>query len=230
MFNAFSQDDERATQRFKSGEMEVDPGTQLFVEGAQAAQVYTVLSGLGLRYKTLPDGRRQVVNFVMPGDFIGLQAGVMGEMHHAVESTTKMTLCVFNRHDLWSLFQSNPERAFDLTFLAAVEEHLLGEALSRLGQHSARTRVAWCLHRIHARAEATGECAGDGSCSFPYRQQDLADALGLSLVHTNKTLAALREDGLASWISGRLHVPDPAKLAEIGMVDQPGVVRPRPLI
>lgn len=230
MFSPFSAEDERVTQRFKSGEMEVEPGTQLFVEGSQAAQVYTVLSGMGLRYKTLPDGRRQVVNFVMPGDFIGLQAGVMGEMHHAVESTTSMTLCVFNRHDLWTLFQSNPERAFDLTFLAAVEEHLLGEALSRLGQHPARVRVAWALYRIHARADASDLCAADGSCGLPYRQQDLADALGLSLVHTNKTLAALREEGLASWANGRLHVPQPEKLAEIGMVDQFSTIRPRPLI
>jgi CRP/FNR family transcriptional regulator, anaerobic regulatory protein len=113
-------------QRFKGGEQTVEPGATILLEGSSSGQLFTVLRGLGLRYKMLPDGRRQVINFVFPGDFIGLQAAVMGEMKHSVEATTAMTLCTFDRADLWSLFRNYPARAFDLTWLAAVEEHLLG--------------------------------------------------------------------------------------------------------
>ncbi|WP_242601411.1 Crp/Fnr family transcriptional regulator [Pseudaestuariivita atlantica] len=215
-----SSDDVAFMQDMKQGEQHVAPGTVVFSQGDKPDHLYTVLEGKGLRHKTLPDGRRQVVNFVMPGDFIGLQAGVMGEMRHAVEATTAMTLCIFNRSDLWKVFQNNPSRAYDLTYLAAIEEHLLGDALSRMGQHGARERVAWSLHRLYRRDVAIGAVAGDGSISLPFRQQDLADALGLSLVHTNKTLAQLKAENVARWERRRLFVHQPETLAQIGLVEQ----------
>ncbi|HBS49708.1 MAG TPA: Crp/Fnr family transcriptional regulator, partial [Rhodobacteraceae bacterium] len=166
--------------------------------------------------------------FVFPGDLVGLQAGVMEEMAHSVVAATEMWLCVFDRANIWSLFRNRPERAFDLTWLAAVEERFLGEALVALGQRSARERVAWALSQVMRWLDALG-LAQDGTAPFPFRQQDLADALGLSLVHTNKTLARLREAGLAQWRDGKLTVPDLAALAaEVDMADEP--VRPRPLI
>ncbi|MGR3501841.1 Crp/Fnr family transcriptional regulator [Pseudaestuariivita sp.] len=229
MFDEFSAEDLTVMQAFKTGEMVVGPGAQLFVEGAHTPQLYTVLAGMGLRYKTTADGQRQVINFVMPGDFLGLQAGVMGEMSHAVEAATEMTLCVFNRADVWRIFKTNPQRAFDLTYLAAMEEHLLGDALSRLGQHGAMEKIAWSLHRIFSRALAVDMVSEDNRCALPFKQQDLADALGLSLVHTNKTLAKLRADGVATWTAGQLHIPDLDRLGELGLVDKEKVEK-RPLI
>ncbi|HBS49990.1 MAG TPA: Crp/Fnr family transcriptional regulator, partial [Rhodobacteraceae bacterium] len=76
--------------RFKVGELRVDPGTPILTEGANAPQFYTILSGMGLRDKTLEDGRRQVVSFVFPGDLVGLQAGVMEEMAHSAVAATEM--------------------------------------------------------------------------------------------------------------------------------------------
>jgi CRP-like cAMP-binding protein len=215
-------------QRFKTGELMAEPGTQLFVEGARAAQLYTALSGMGIRYKTLENGRRQVIGFVMPGDFIGLQAGVMGEMRHSVEATTSMRLCVFNRSRVFELYQSQPERAFALTYLAAVEEHFLGDALTTLGQRGAKEKIAWSLHRFYQRSKALGLTKGN-SCPLPFRQRDLADALGLSLVHTNKTLAKLKARGLIDWSDGVLQVQDADALAQIGLVDDEEVEQ-RPLI
>ncbi len=228
LFTEFTERELAFMRKFKTGEMIVEPGTQLLMEGSNAAQLYTALSGYGLRFKTLQDGRRQVVSFVMPGDFIGLQAGVMGQMRHSVETTTAMTLCVFNRADLFGLFQNHPERAYDLTFLAAVEEHFLGDALASVGQKGAVEKIAWSLYRIFNRARLLG-LAKAGSCQLPYRQQDLADALGLSLVHTNKTLAKLRELGVANWQDGQLTISDVTKLKEIGMVEEEEAPK-RPLI
>ena len=230
-FELFSELDADAvsfTQAFKSGEMVVEAGTTLMLEGMPSPQLYTVLEGLGLRYKTLECGRRQVINFAMPGDLIGLHAAVMGEMAHSVEATTAMRLCVFNRADLWRLFRSQPARAFDVTWLAAVEEHFLGETLVALGRRTARARVAWALGRIHARLRAVG-LDRNGAVPMPWRQQDLADALGLSLVHTNKTLQALRRRGLARWSDATLLIPDLAALAAVAEVEPDGPPR-RPLI
>lgn len=202
---------------FKTGELVVQPGTTLLMEGSNSPQLYTVLSGMGTRYKTLENGERQVINFLFPGDFIGMQAAIMGEMKHSVDATTNMVLCVFNRADVWNMFKAHPERAYDLTWIAAVEEHFLGETIATLGQRDAGQRIAWAYLRIHNRMRAVG-LGGVDHVPLLFRQQDLADALGLSLVHTNKTIARLRDLGLAKWADGQLSIPDRKLLADFAGV------------
>lgn len=104
LFKTFSEQDLKSIQKFKVGEIKVDPGTPLLMEGSNSPQLFTALRGMGLRYKTLANGRRQVLNFVFPGDFLGLQSGLMDEMGHSIEATSHMTLCVFNRSELWTFF------------------------------------------------------------------------------------------------------------------------------
>lgn len=214
---------------FKTGELRVDPGTTLMLEGSNSPQLFTVLDGMGLRYKTLENGERQVVSFVMPGDFIGLQAGVMDEMQHSVESTTAMMLCVFDRRGLWRLFQDHPERAYDLTWIAALEEHFLGEQLAVVGRMPAEQRLATGLLRLYDRAVALGLSNGPWM-KLPYTQKDLADALGLSVVHTNKTLKGLRDRGILNWKNGDMEIRDYEGLARLAHRDPDSDVRPRPLI
>jgi len=215
-------------KRFKVGELSVDKGAPILMEGANSPQLYTVLRGMGLRYKLLPNGRRQVVNFVLPGDFLGLQAGVMGEMKHSVEATTRMVLCVFDRSELWTLYKHHPEQAFDLTWLASIHEHFLGEALTSVGQMSAEQRICWGLLRFHERCNDAGLADGE-TCPLPYTQQDLADALGLSLVHTNKTLTKLRNRQILAWRDGYLRFLDREKAETSAMLER-DTSRPRPLI
>lgn len=213
-------------QKFKVGELSVDPGTPLLMEGSNSPQLFTALNGLGLRYKTLEDGRRQVISFVFPGDFIGLQAGIMKEMKHSVEATTHMKLCVFDRTEFWNFFKANPERGFDLTWLAAVEEHLLGESLTTIGQRTATEAIAWTLLRIFRRGSALG-LVTNGHMPMPFKQQDLADCLGLSLVHTNKTLGRLRERQIVSWSDGQLQINDMEQLSTMAKDDgEPLTKRP----
>lgn len=228
IFVPFTDEELTFMKTFKAGELNVAAGTTILMEGSNSPQLYTVLSGLGLRYKTLADGRRQVVNFLFPGDFVGLQAGLMGEMQHSVESSTPMRLCVFNRSDLWALFRAQPERAYDLTWVAAVEEHFLGETVTSIGQRDATERLAWALVRIYQRLHAVGMGA-DGRVPLPLRQQDMADALGLSLVHTNKTLGRFRDRQWARWSDGELHISDLERLARLAQIDLEAPAR-RPLI
>ncbi len=228
IFENMTPEDIRVTQRFKVGELIVDAGAPILMQGSNSPQLYTAMHGMGLRYRTLANGKRQVISLIFPGDFIGMQAGIMGEMGHSVEATTKMTLCVFDRSALWTFFKERPERAFSLTWLAAVEEHFLGDALSTLGQRTAIQSVAWALARIFLRGRALG-MVDNGSMRFPFKQQDLADALGLSLVHTNKTLAILKSKQLARWSDGTLRVSDLDALAEIGMLDDMSPTK-RPII
>jgi CRP/FNR family transcriptional regulator len=213
LFKPFTDDTLEFMEGFKIGELSVQPGTTLLLEGSNAPQLYTVLSGMGLRYKTLEDGSRQVINFIFPGDFIGLQAGVMGEMQHSAEAATKMTLCAFERSSLWRLFEREPQRSYDLTWLGAVEEHFLGESLASVGQREGRERVAWALLKVFQRLKALNLGSAQ-TVPFPFRQQDLADTIGMSLVHTNKTLQRLRQENLLEWQDGFLTIDDPQHLAD----------------
>ncbi|SEW19094.1 cAMP-binding domain of CRP or a regulatory subunit of cAMP-dependent protein kinases [Cognatiyoonia koreensis] len=228
LFDRMTEDEVRVMQRFKVGELKVDSGTPLLMEGSNSPQLFTALRGMGLRSKLLSDGRRQVVNLVLPGDFIGLQAALMSEMGHSVEATTAMTLCVFDRSEFWSFFRDNPRRAFAISWLAAVEEHFLGDALTTLGQRTALQAVAWALIKVFSRGQHL-DLVHKNRMPFPYRQQDIADALGLSLVHTNRTLKQLRERQLVSWQDGELVVIDPQKLADVAMVESIELVT-RPLV
>ena len=226
LFTAMGEEEIRQTQRFKVGELMVEPGTPVLTEGAHSAQLFTVLSGMGLRYKMLENGRRQVLNFVFPGDLIGLQAAVMGEMGHTVEARGRMRLCVFDRSALWDFFKNSPKRSYDLTWMASTEEHFLGEALTTVGQRNAEQSVAWALVRMFQRAVQLDLTHGN-TMALPFKQQDLADALGLSLVHTNKTLAKLRERQIATWRDGTLSINDIDLLADLGLTTtQPPPRRP----
>ena len=225
-FITMSREELEFMQRFKAGELTVEPGTPILMEGSNAPQLFTVLSGMGIRDKQLENGRRQVINFVFPGDFIGLQAGILGEMGHSVQASTHMRLCVFNRADFWNFFRNHPSRAFDITWLAAVEEHFLGETLATVGQRSAIEALAWALVKIYQRGTTLG-MVKNNSMDLPYTQRDMADALGLSLVHTNKTLAKLRDRQLASWSDHMLQINDLKALAEIAKMElDPPLQRP----
>jgi CRP/FNR family transcriptional regulator, anaerobic regulatory protein len=215
-------------RRFKVGELTVAPRTTILLQGAASPQIFTALSGWGVRYTLLPDGGRQVINFVMPGDLIGLQAGLLGEMQHNVDSVTDMTLCVFPRAQLWSMFRECPERAYDVTWLAAREEHFLGDMLATLGRRTAIERVSWGLLLLYRRA-LSRRLAKDGAMEMPFRQQDLADAFGLSLVHTNKTIAHLRSRNLLRMGHGEMALLDIPALEALANME-PGDEARRPLI
>lgn len=212
-------DKELAFQRyFKSGENLVPAGSDAISQGQVSPMLQTVLSGMAVRSVLLEDGRRQVINFVFPGDLVGLQSGLMGESRHSVTAVTDMVLCTFPRNKVWDLFVNQPERSYDLTWIAAVGEHFLGETVATLGLRDAQERVAWALVRIWRRLVALG-MEQAGSVPFPFRQQDLADALGLSIVHTNRRLVALRQAKLVEITGRRMVMHDLPGLCAIAHLD-----------
>lgn len=218
LFVAMTADEVAFMRRFKSGEATAAAGTEIVTQGQKSSVLQTVLSGMGVRSVLLEDGRRQVIGFVFPGDLVGLHSGLMGEARYTITAVSEMVLCTFPRERIWELFETQPERAYDLTWMAAVEEHFLGETIATLGQRTATERVAWALVRIWRRLVALGLESG-GSVPFPFRQHDLADALGLSVVHTNRRIVALREAKLAEITGRRLVMHDHAGLSSVAHLD-----------
>ena len=212
-FRNFTADELAFVADFKTGELAVDSGTTILVEGSHSAHLYTVLSGWGFRYKMLEDGRRQILNYVMPGDLIGLQGTIMGEMQHSIEALSPVTLCVFEREKLMTLFNHHATLAYDLTWMASREERMLDEHLLSVGRRSALERAAYLLAFLYQRAEALQ--LFDGKVSIPVTQQHVADTLGLSIVHTNKTLKKLADQGMIRWQDRGCEVLDGARLATL---------------
>ncbi|EHK58148.1 transcriptional regulator, partial [Mesorhizobium alhagi CCNWXJ12-2] len=145
VFREFEKQELAFVSRFKKGELAVDKGATLLVEGNHSAHLYTVLSGWGFRYKLMPDGRRQILNYPMPGDLVGLQGSLMGEMQHSVEALSPMLLCVFEREDLHELYRKHPGLAYDITWIASREEQMLDENLLSVGRRSAQERAAYLI-------------------------------------------------------------------------------------
>lgn len=195
---------------FKRGELRVDAGSTLLHEGASAPHLYTVLEGWAYRSKTTEDGRTQILNFALPGDLLGLQTAIMGEMDHTVVALTPMTLCVFERGRVWDLFASHAGLAFALTWIASREERILDQHLLSVGQQSGLQKVAYLLLHLFDRAEAVGLATG-ASCKLPTTQSHLAQALGLTNVHVSRMCGLLARRGIMSLGNGVLRVLDRAR-------------------
>ena len=210
----FTPEELEFVKQFKTDELRVEPGASFLRQGTSSEHLYTVLSGWAFRYKMLDDGRRQILNFALPADMLGLQGTLMQEMEHSVEALTPLVLCVFPRNELWDLYSRFPSLAFDVTWLAAREEQLTDEHMVSLGRRTALERTAFLLLHLYARAEEAG-MTRNGTIQFPFTQQHLADALGMSLVHTNKTLKRLMATKAVRWQDRVFSIADRAALAEI---------------
>lgn len=211
---------------FRSDTLSVPAGETLVREGQSQARLFTLFSGWAFRYKTLSDGRRQILNFLLPGDLVGLQQEFGEVSTHGVEALADCTLCVFSGDSLWAVFREHPRLGYDITWLAAHEEGHVDDNLLTAGRRNATERVAMLLMHLYRRLDRIGLAEG-GSVPFPLTQQHIADALGLSLVHTNKTLRRLTLLGLHELKDGRLRLINPRALARIAeYYDTPPRVMP----
>jgi CRP-like cAMP-binding protein len=195
-------------------------------EGESSPHLYTLLTGWMYRHKSLPDGRRQILNYTLPGDFVGMQSAALKEMQHSVEALTDVRLCVFPREKLWSLYSTQPGLGFDLTWLVSREEKMLDDHLLSVGRRSAIERMAYFVMLLHRRVRDVGLLTKNG-IELPVNQQHVADTLGLSIVHTNKTLRKLYNLGVISWRQRTLAVLKEAELARIARFEEsPKQLRP----
>jgi CRP/FNR family transcriptional regulator len=214
----FTPDELSFVKEFKIDELRVEAGASFLRQGSASGHLYTVLSGWAFRYKMLDDGRRQILNYALPADMVGLQGALMREMEHSVEALSPLVLCVFSRAKLWSLYKDFPSLAFDVTWLAAREERYIDEHLVSLGRRNALERTAYLLLHLYIRADEAGMIK-NGTIQFPFTQQHLADTLGMSLVHTNKTLKRLLALKAIRWKDRVFEMVDHAGLATIAGED-----------
>jgi CRP-like cAMP-binding protein len=198
----------------KRDHLVLPPGADIIAAGQEQAELYTLYAGWAFRSKTLPDGRRQILNFLLPGDLIGLQAAMFEASSYGAEALTEVQLCLLPRRKVWQVFENMPELAFDVTWLGAREESHVDENLLSAGRRSAAERIAALIISLYKRLDAL-KLVINGAMPFPLSQQHIADALGLSLVHTNKSLAKLRRLGMFSISGETLLLSNPKALESL---------------
>ena len=217
-----------AINDIKQDHISLSAGTEIIRVGDDSPEIYTLYSGWAFRFQTLSDGRRQILNFMLPGDLLGLQAAMFEAAQHGVEALTDVQVCLLPRRKVWTFFSEMPGLAFDIAWLGSREESHVDDNLTSAGRRSATERTAALIIMLYKRAKALGLVENE-TFAFPLTQQHIADALGLSLVHTNKTLARLRRLGMFTRSNGSLTLTNPRVLERIAQHFEDEIPQ-RPLI
>lgn len=188
----------------------------LLREGDTPRGVFLMLSGWACRYKTLEDGRRQIVSFFVPGDLCDLNLFVLREMDHSLGALTPATVAEISRDEFDQLTEGSPRVTQALWWNLLVTMAIQREWTVNLGQRTAYERLAHLFCELFVRLRGVGLTRGD-RCDFPLTQNDLADATGLTAVHVNRTIQELRRQNLIELNRRELRIPDLDALMRAGL-------------
>ena len=182
-------------------------GVDMMHEGQANHAAYILASGWVCSYKLLPGGTRQIVDFQIPGDFLGLRSVLFRTADHSVEPVTRVEASEVFAADLLNAFSQTPRLATAVLWAASRDEAMVVEHLVGLGRRNAVERTAHFLLELGARLKLVGMATTKGY-ACPLSQYLLADALGLSAVHMNRVLRELRESGLLTFQRGHVKFDD----------------------
>ncbi len=202
--------DRRALEDASRNRRRVAAREDLIVEGEAPDDVHLIIEGLACRYKMTSGGGRQIMAYLVPGDFCDLHVAILGEMDHAIATLSDSVVVHIPRatiEDLVSQLRIN--RA--LWWATLVDEAILREWLVNMGQRSADQRLAHLFCELLVRLRTVGLAEEDGY-DWPVTQEELADTIGVSTVHVNRILQTLREQGLIELSHRRVRIPDADRL------------------
>ncbi|SLN70162.1 Nitrogen fixation regulation protein FixK [Roseovarius gaetbuli] len=204
-------------------------GRDLVHQGQSEQAAYILASGWAVSYKIMEDGQRQIVDFQIPGDFLGLRSVLFHLSDHSVEPVTNIDVTEILLPDLLDAFSRTPRLAMAILWAASRDEAMVVEHLVGIGRREATERMAHFLLELGARLALVGMGSKAGF-DCPLTQYHLADALGLSAVHTNRVLRKLREWGMLTFRSGTVRFDDYDRLAEFAKFDPTYLDQTGPLL
>ena len=164
-------------------------------DGDQPSVVTVILDGIVARYKYAPEGNRQIFSFHVPGDMPDAMSLFMERMDHHLSTMTETMIATIPHAAMFELFRQHQNLAYLFWRGTLIEASIFREWMLGLGQREAYPRTARLLCEILTQMQVAGKAEGYG-CPLPLTQADLADATGVSNVHINRTLQALRAEGL----------------------------------
>lgn len=194
--------------------VELDVGKEFVTDGEPMKTSFVVQSGWAIRYILLSSGRRQIISYALPGDILGLHADFRRNATYSAAALTPLRLAAVEPKRLIDLHRLYPVVAAGLGWCSAREHSILGDQAVRLGRLAADQRIVHLFLELWHRLKLIGE--NDGRrLDAPMTQNDIADTLGLSLVHTNRQLAKLRRSGHITVERGQIRLNDFDRLIEM---------------
>jgi CRP-like cAMP-binding protein len=204
-----------ALHRLESTAVSVDAHEDIVREGDRPHVVTLLLQGFLCRYKILADGKRQIMSFHIPGDVPDLPALFLPMVDHSLSSLVPSQLAVIPRAAMLNLFAEQPPLAHLFWRDTLIDAAVFREWMVGIGRRSAFKRIAHLFCEMILRMQAVG-LSSNYSIELPLTQTDIADALGLSTVHVNRTLQEIRRVGLIEFRRGKLVAIDWSGLREAG--------------
>ena len=193
--------------RISSRPATVAANTTLISEGEVPDEVFLILEGFGYRYKTTPEGKRQIFAYLVPGDFCDLHVALLKEMDHSIGTLSACRVVKIPTRTVVDLTDNHPTLARAFWWCSLVDEAVLREWLVNVGQRHADQRIAHLFCELHVRLNAV-DLTLDGTFELPITQTELADTVGISIVHVNRSLKRLREAGLVTFRGGNVQIAD----------------------
>jgi CRP-like cAMP-binding protein len=204
---ALSGDDLEALAALPIQRKTVEKDAYLVREGDAARDCALLLTGFAYRQKLVRDGARQIVSIHMPGEFVDLQNMLLTQADHNVQALGRAEVALVPKAALMELAQARPAVGRAMWLDTLIDGAIFREWVVNVGRRNARSRIAHLLCELALRLETLG-LAADGNYDVPLTQEQLADATGLTAVHTNRVLQTLRRDGLISLSGHALRVLD----------------------
>ena len=190
----------------------------LILEGDVPGPVFVILSGWACRYKILPGGSRQIISFLMPGDFCDMHVAVLAEMDHCIATLTEAQVVTIPRDRMEAIVEVRPDLAKAFWWTQLVDEGVLRATIVSMGRRTRLERVAHLICELCFRMRNIGIATGE-SMVMPFTQIVLADAVGMTPVHVNRLVRKLRGLGALDFGTGTLIIADIGRLAAIAGFD-----------
>lgn len=188
-------------------------------EGIQPSGIYLIVSGVGFRYRYLPNGRRQILGYLLPGDLCDTQFVILNECDHNVGLLCDSEVAMISPSVLMSAMVQYPKIERALLMTSLVEAAMMREWLLNVGQRDACQKLAHFFCEISARINSLANRRVAQGYDIPLTQLDLADTMGLTVVHVNRVLQQFRRDGLINWSRRHFEILNNERLEQIAGFD-----------
>jgi CRP-like cAMP-binding protein len=228
-FVALSEDELSVLARLHQRRRTFAAGRDLVNQGQAGHAAYILSAGWVCSYKIQSDGTRQIVDFQVPGDFLGLRSVLLRTSDHSFEPIDTIQAVEVLAGDLLEAFSHSPRLATAILWAVSRDEAMVVEHLVGIGRRDSDARMAHFLLELGSRLALVGMGSREGY-DCPLTQYHLADTLGLSAVHVNRTLRQLRERGLVTFRDGHVTFNDHDRLVELAAFDPAYLDQTGPLL
>lgn len=221
------------TQHYRENQYTINSGNTVFHQGESTHHVYTIFRGWFVLYQLTSSGKRQIIRFALPDDFIGFQVDSQGKTNHTAKALTEGILCGFSRKKLTDMIEVEPNISESLIIIISRDMNLCQQHFFGMTQKTAIESISFLLlelyHRIQNKSFCENKFKGSNTIPFPLTQEDIGDTTGVTKIHTNRILRKLRDQKIIRCYKKQLTILDEVALSEIAQFDIKMIKNPKVL-